>query len=156
MKKHLQLDNDRFFRGARRVASDLVDQSIILACPPSIALAGIERYFRAHGNMLYFTTRRMAVEYELRPNRSAIGRHYDRIELAWSFPHATLPSFRGRFTIRPSGIETVLVLRGYHEPDQLTQQDQIAQGVGGVLLQELKAFLEHEFALLRKQQPPSV
>ena len=175
MPKQLQLENARFFRSHRTASTNLVDQSATVACPPSNALAGIVRYFEARGNlidlMVVLDEKRssglaaeyqVAVEYEPQPNRLPVGRHYDRIELTWRFQHVTLPSFRGRLTIRPSGTKTVLVLKGSNEPsiepvdsaEQSAQHDQIAKATGHVLLQELKAILEKEFETLRKQQPP--
>jgi len=162
MPKQLQQENARFFRSAKRTKSNLVDQSATVACPPSIALAGIERYFEARGNILDLRVvvgvkqsnglgaeHQVAVEYEPQPNRSPVGRHYDRMELTWRFPRATLPSFRGRLTIRPSGTKTALVLKGAAEPPL-----KLARATGRVLLQELKAILEKEFETLRKQLPP--
>jgi hypothetical protein len=176
MPKQLQLENARFLRSAQRIRSaNLVDQSVTVACPPSIALTGIERYFDARGNILdlmvvldgkrssgLVAEYQVAVEYEPHPNRSPVGRHYDRIELTWRFRHVTLPSFRGRLTIRPSGTKTTLVLKGSYEPapepldsaELSVRHDQIAQATGRVLLQELKAILEREFEMLQKQQPP--
>jgi len=176
MQKPLQLENARFFRSDQRNRStNLVDQSANVACPPSIALAGIERYFEVHGNILDLTvvldeTRssglaaeyQAAVEYEPHPNRARLGRHYDRIELTWRILHLPLPSFRGRLTIRPAGTKTALVLKGTLEPpleplgsaEQSAEHQQIARATGRVLLQELKAILEKEFETLRKQQPP--
>jgi hypothetical protein len=117
MRKQLQLENARFLRSAQRTTStNLLDRSVTVASPPSIALAGIERYFGGRGNildlMVAFDEKRssglvaeyqVAVEYEPHPNRSPVGRHYDRIELTWRFQHVTLPSFRGHLTIRPAG-----------------------------------------------------
>ena len=162
MPKDLQLENARFFRSVRRTAAaNLIDHSATVACPPSNALAGIERYFDGRGNVLDLLVvldekrssgleaeYQVAVEYEPQPNRLSVGRHYDRIELTWRLPHATLPSFRGRLTIRPSGTKTVLVLKGSSEPPL-----EIAHATGRLLLHELKAILEQEFALLRTQQP---
>jgi hypothetical protein len=175
MPKQLQLENARFFRSHRTTSTNLVDQSATVACPPSNALAGIVRYFEVRGNLLDLVVvvdekrssglgaeYQVAVEYEPHPNRLPVGRHYDRIELTWRFQHVTLPSFRGRLTIRPSGTKTVLVLKGSNEPllepvdsaEQLAQHHQIAKATGHVLLQELKAILEKEFETLQKQQPP--
>jgi len=162
MPKQLQLENARFFRSARRTASaNVVDHSATVACPPSNALAGIVRYFELRGNILdllvvvdekrssgLVAEHHVAVEYEPQPNRLLIGRHYDRIELTWCIPNVTQPSFRGRLTIRPSGTKTVLVLKGHSEPPL-----EIAHATGRFLLQELKAMLEKEFEILRRQQP---
>jgi hypothetical protein len=175
MQKQLQRENARFFRSPQQTTStNLVDRSVTVACPPSIALAGIERYFDVRGNILDLTVvldekrsnglvaeYQAAVEYEPQPNRLRVGRHYDRIELTWRILHVTLPSFRGRLTIRPSGTKTALVLKGTHEPsvellhsaEQLAQHHQIAQATGRVLLRELKAILEKDFETLRTQLP---
>ena len=163
MQKQLQLENARFFRSARRAAlANLIEHTATVACPPSNALAGIERYFDGRGNILdllvFLDEKRpiglaaehqVVVEYEPHPNQLPVGRHYDRIELTWRFPHVTLPSFRGRLTIRPSGTKTVLVIKGSAEPPL-----EVAHATGRLLLQELKAILEKEFEVLRKQQPP--
>ncbi len=162
MPKELQLENARFFRSSHRNApANLVEHSATVACPPSNALAGIERYFAVHGNILdllvvldekrssgLVAEHHVAVEYEPQPNRLLVGRHYDRIELTWRLRQVTLPSFRGRLTIRPSGTKTVLVLKGSSEPPL-----EIAHATGRFLLHELKAILEKEFELLRKLQP---
>jgi hypothetical protein len=162
MQKRLQLENARFLRSVRgAAASNLVDHAATVACAPSIALAGIERYFDVRGNTLDLVVvldekrssgleaeYQVAVEYEPHPNRAHVGRHYDRIELTWRFQSETLPRFRGRLTIRPSGTKTVLVLKGSSEPPL-----EIAHAAGRLLLQEFKAMLEKEFETLRKQQP---
>lgn len=162
MQKQLQLENARFFRSTRRTTpASLIEHSATVACPPSNALAGIVRYFDVRGNSLDLLVvldekrtgglaaeYRVAIEYEPQPNRLPIGRHYDRMELIWRFPPATLPSFRGRLTIRPAGTRTVLVLKGSSEPPL-----EIAHATGRLLLHELKANLEKEFELLQKRQP---
>lgn len=162
MAKQLQLENARFFRSGRRITpANLVEHSITVACPPSNALAGIERYFEVRGNILdllivldekrsieLVAEYHVAVEYEPQPNRLLVGRHYDRIELTWCLSPATLPAFRGRLTIRPSGTKTLLVLKGSSEPPL-----EIGHATGRHLLHELKAILEKEFELLRKRQP---
>lgn len=175
MQKQLQLANARFLRSAQRTTStNLVDQSVTVACPPSIALAGIERYFGLRGNSLDLTVvldekrssargaeYHVAVEYEPHPNRSRVGRHYDRIELTWRFRHETHPSFRGRLTIRPSGTKTALVLKGADGPalepfdsaEPLGRRNEVVQATGRLLLRDVKTMLESEFAKLRAQQP---
>ena len=175
MPKQLQLANARFLRSAQRTAStNLVDQSVTVACPSSIALAGIERYFDLRGNSLDLTVvldekrssgqiaeYHVAVEYEPHPNRSEVGRHYDRIELTWRFQHETQPSFRGRLTIRPSGTKTALVLKGSDGPalerfdsaEPLGRRNEIVQATGRLLLREFKTMLENEFEALRERQP---
>jgi hypothetical protein len=150
----------------------VVDRSATVACPPSIVLAGIEQFFDLRANIFDLTvvlkkTRsqgavteyRVVVAYEPLPNRSEVGRHYDRLELNWRYSDATLPSFRGRLTIRPSGTKTTLALKGSYETprpleaEQAVRYDHIAQITGRVLLRELKAILESEFVTLQTQQP---
>lgn len=173
MQKKLQLENARYFRAVARGTPTNVDRSITVACPPSIALAGIEHFFDVRANILDLTVvseeqplpgsvaeYQVVVEYEPEPNRSPFGRHYDRIELNWRYADVTLPRFRGRLTIRPSGTKTTLALKGRYElplesvdSEQLAQFHHIAQTTGRALLRELKAILEKDFEMLQTQQP---
>lgn len=160
----LQQANARYLRAVPRAASqNSVDLSVTVESPPSIALGGIQRCFEAFGNVLELTAavaeqrtggpvaeHHVAVEYEPHPNRLAIGRHYDRIELTWRFEDVTLPSFRGRLTIRPAGTKTSLGLKGSSEPGH----DGIVQAAARVLLEHFKAILERDFETLREQLPP--
>ena len=176
MPNRMQLKNARFFRSVLRITStNRIDESATVACPPSIALAGIERCFAASGHVLDVlvgiddtrssesrTEYHVAVEYEPHPNRSLVGRHNDRIELTWRFQHVTLPRFRGRLTIRPSGTDTALDLKGSYEPappsleptSQVAERARIARVAGRVVLLEFKALLERDFEMVRRLQPP--
>ncbi len=128
------------------LAATTLDLTVVLDAKPSGTV--VEEY-------------QPVVAYEPHQNDLDIGRHYDRLELNWRFPHVTLPGFRGRLTIRPSGTKTTLVLKGSGEPrlgsvdsaEQVTEYDKIARATGRVLLRELKVNLEKEFAILQQQQP---
>src|SRR5579875_3321644 len=74
-----------------------IDDTIVVACPPSIALDGLARYFTSRGDALQLVIRlrppgaagivpldfAVHVDHELHPNRSMIARYDDRLVVSF-------------------------------------------------------------------------
>jgi hypothetical protein len=152
-----------------------VDESIIVACPSSTVLEGIERYFKTIGNTvdLHIPVRdvspsqkialeqRVDVAYEAHGNPSFVARYDDRLELDLRMPGSQQPNFIGRLTVLPENSESHLRIEGMYEPpndDQNADAD-TAHAMAHSLLEVLKTILETEFQtvthlLQERAQPP--
>lgn len=146
-----------------------VDQNTLIACPPSIVLEAIERYFKRRGKALDLSVpvkdiedpdilapdAHVTVDSEAHPNKSFIGRYDDRLVLRWYANGERVPRFTGRFTIRPLLPGTELTLKGqYQLPLGLPRR--CARCRIQLLLETLKAVLETEFeAKARSVSGPS-
>ena len=146
--------------------SYLVDQTTVIACPPSLVLESIERHFKRRGNIVDLTVPvadfgecdtqalegTVTVKYEAHPNKSFVGRYDDRVVFRWYPKGARLPRFSGRLTIRPLGMRTELTLKGqYRIPPGLRRR--CAGCRIQLLFETLKAVLETEFDALQRFYP---
>jgi hypothetical protein len=107
-------------------------ERIEVSTPPSLALAGIERYLESKKARLEFVVplKELGLPVELgverniiatfapkRRNKLMLGRKHEHVDLDWR-PEGggPYPTFKGRLTIRPSSGKTELELKGQYEP----------------------------------------
>jgi len=156
-----------------------INESIIIASPPSVALRGLERYIANKKNVLSLAvplsslglptelgiTQNVRVTFSSQ-SRSPLstGRGYEGMTLEWG-PEGggPFPTFSGALIVRPHSGKTELELKGGYTPPlgdigaafDAVVGSKIARATIQILLDNLKGALEEEFATFKEAtQPP--
>ena len=150
----------------------VIEVSAVAASPYSMAMDGIRRFLEVRGGVIDIAmplrglgiplglglSHRVKVEFDTHELRSEAAVFHDRVSLEWHpDPPGPFPSFTGRLTIRPAGVETEFTLKGYYEPPlgqfgaafDAVIGKRIAQATVVHLLDELVKILQTEYRTLK-------
>jgi hypothetical protein len=149
-----QRDLRKFFSDRQGPDGFSIEESVVVASPPSIVLEEIERYLTVREAMLdVIPTETLTfgrptlegnfrVQFESHPNCSIIGRYDDRLSLCWgTLTDELRPSFCGRLTIRPAGTKAELILKGLRQSPLDTSPHRLLNELRDVLEIQCKARL---------------
>lgn len=151
-----------------------IHESIVTASPPSVALRGLERYIANKQNVLSLAvplsslglptelgiTQGVRVTFSSeRRSPLSTSRGYEGIAFEWE-PEGggPFPSFNGTLILRPHSGQTELELKGSYTPPlgeigaafDAVVGNKIARTTIRILLENLKAALEEEFATFKE------
>lgn len=156
-----------------------IKESIVTASPPSVALSGLERYIESKQHVLRLTVplKSLGLPSELGLTQSvrvsfsserrgafSTRRGYDGMSLEWAAEGGgPFPTFTGRLVLRPHSGQTELELQGEYTPPlgeigaafDAFVGNKIARTTIRILLENLKAALEEEFATLKDAAQPT-
>ena len=156
----------------------LIRETILTASPPSVALSGLERYIESQQNVLTLAVplKSLGLPSELglsqavrvsfssqRRGLFSTRRGYEGMSLEWA-PEGggPFPKFEGNLTLRPNSGQTELELKGEYAPPlgeigaafDAVVGNKIARATVRMLLENLKAALEEEFATFKEVTQP--
>ena len=151
-----------------------IHESILAASPPSVALSGLERYLEIKQHVLTLTVplKSLGVPSEFGLSQSvrvrflserrtplSTRRGYEGMSLEWE-PEGggPFPRFEGKLILHPNSGQTELELKGGYTPPlgeigaafDAVIGNKIARATIRILLENLKAVLEEEFATFKE------
>ncbi|HLI94889.1 MAG TPA: hypothetical protein VKT72_02255 [Candidatus Baltobacteraceae bacterium] len=155
-----------------------IRETILTASPPSVALSGLERYIESKQHVLRLAvplkslglpselglTQNVRVSFSSqRRGPLSTRRRYEGMSLEW-VPEGggPFPAFEGNLILRPNSGQTELELKGGYTPPlgeigaafDAVVGSRIARATIRILLENLKAALEEEFATFKEATQP--
>ncbi len=151
-----------------------IRESILAASPPSVVLSGLERYIESKQHVLRLTVplKSLGLPSELGLSQSVrisfsskrrgpltTGRGNEGMSLEWAAEGGGLfPTFEGTLILRPHSGQTELELKGGYTPPlgeigaafDAVVGNKIARATIRILLENLRAALEEEFATFKE------
>jgi hypothetical protein len=170
----------KFFRGVpyNEDTMTLVQESILIASPPSTALSALERYIASKQNVLTLTVplKSLGLPSELGISQSvrvsfsskrqdplSTGRGNEGMSIEWAPDGGgPFPTFSGMLTLQPQSGQTRIEMNGEYSPPlgeigaifDAVVGSKIARATIRILLENLKEALEDEFATFQDAVEP--